>query len=280
MVEQDRARGRTAAWRPWVAPWVAAGRRPALAWSDGLSDFARRVVERIRAWIAVEGGPGRLVPWLAIAFGCGVAIYFAIDREPAPWAAGLLLAAAVAAAVLSRHRPFAFPLAMGAAALAAGLATATAKRVIIAYPVLSAALWNVDIAGFVEVREERERARTASWCEWSASPLRGLRSRWNACGFRCARAPRRRWERLSSSRRDCLLRSNLYARAATTSRATCTSIVSARPVSCSAVSATPRCRMLRASGCGTPRWSTECVRRSTSASARSCLATRAPSLRP
>src|SRR3954467_15120125 len=67
MVEQDRARGRAEAWRPWVAPWVAAGRRPALAWSDGLSDFARRVVERIRAWIAVEVGPGRLVPWLAIA---------------------------------------------------------------------------------------------------------------------------------------------------------------------------------------------------------------------
>ena len=129
-----------------------------MAWPDGLSDFARRLVERVRAWIAVEFGPGRLVPWLAIAFGCGIAIYFAIDREPTPWAAGLLLAAAVAATVLSRHRPFAFPLAMGAAALAAGLATATAKRVIIAHPVLSAALWNVDIAGFVEVREERERS--------------------------------------------------------------------------------------------------------------------------
>ena len=35
--------------------------------------------------------------------------------------------------------------------LAAGLATATVKRVIIAHPVLAAALWNVDIAGFVEV---------------------------------------------------------------------------------------------------------------------------------
>jgi competence protein ComEC len=158
MVEQDRARGRAAAWRPWVAPWVAAGRRPALAWPDGLSDFARQVVERVRSWIAAEVGPGRLVPWLAIAFGCGIAIYFALDREPAPWAVGLLLAAAVAATVLSRHRPFAFPLAMGAAALAAGLAAATVKRVIIAHPVLAAALWNVDIAGFVEVREERERS--------------------------------------------------------------------------------------------------------------------------
>jgi hypothetical protein len=54
-----------------------------LAWSDGLSDFAPGVVERIRAWIAVEVGPGRLVPWLT--HWPGVAIYLAIDREPALW---------------------------------------------------------------------------------------------------------------------------------------------------------------------------------------------------
>ena len=158
MVEQDRARGRAEAWRPRIAPWAAAGRRPALAWPDGLAGLARGAAERVRAWAAIEVGPGRLVPWLAIAFGCGIAIYFAIDREPAPWAAGLLLAAAVAATVLVRHRPLAFPLALGAAALAAGLATATVKRAIIAHPVLVAPIWNVEIAGFVESREERERA--------------------------------------------------------------------------------------------------------------------------
>ena len=158
MVEQDRARGRAEAWRPRIAPWAAAGRRPALAWPDGLAGLARGAAERVRAWAAIEVGPGRLVPWLAIAFGCGIAIYFAIDREPAPWAAGLLLAAAVAATVLARHRPLAFPLALGAAALAAGLAAATVKRAIIAHPVLVAPIWNVDIAGFVETREERERA--------------------------------------------------------------------------------------------------------------------------
>jgi len=129
-----------------------------LAWPDGLAGLARGAAERARAWAAIEVGPGRLVPWLAIAFGCGIAIYFAIDREPAPWAAGLLLAAAVVATVLARHRPLAFPLALGAAALAAGLATATVKRAIIAHPVLLAPIWNVDIAGFVESREERERA--------------------------------------------------------------------------------------------------------------------------
>jgi competence protein ComEC len=48
--------------------------------------------------------------------------------------------------------------ALAIAAAAAGFATATIKRTIIAHPVLHAAAWNVDIAGFVEVREERERS--------------------------------------------------------------------------------------------------------------------------
>src|SRR5436190_11940383 len=47
---------------------------------------------------------------------------------------------------------------VGLAALAAGFATATVKREIIAHPVLSAPAWSVELAGFVEVREERERS--------------------------------------------------------------------------------------------------------------------------
>ncbi len=129
--------------------------RPAWAWPDGL---ARGAAQRIRDWIAVEVGPGRLVPWLAIAFGLGIVIYFTIDREPASWAATMLLAATVAAAILVRHRPIGFPLALGAAAVAAGFATVTIKRAVIAHPVLSAPVWNVEISGFVEAREERERS--------------------------------------------------------------------------------------------------------------------------
>ena len=102
--------------------------------------------------------PGRLVPWLAIAFGCGTIIYFAAEREPAPWAAAVLLGATVLAAILRRHRPFAFATTVGIAAVAAGFATATVKREIIAHPVLSAIVWNAELAGFVEAREERERS--------------------------------------------------------------------------------------------------------------------------
>ena len=45
-----------------------------------------------------------------------------------------------------------------AAALAAGFATATGKRALIAHPVLAVPAWNVEIGGFVEAREERERS--------------------------------------------------------------------------------------------------------------------------
>jgi competence protein ComEC len=115
-------------------------------------------VQRIREWAAVEVAPGRLVPWLAIAFGCGIVIYFTADQEPALWAAAVVVGAAVAMTILVRHRPIAFPAALAAAAVAAGFATATLKRAIIAHPVLSTPVWNVDIAGFVEMREERERS--------------------------------------------------------------------------------------------------------------------------
>src|SRR5262245_43705733 len=148
MVEQRRSRGQAEAWRP----WIAAGRRPALPWPQGLTDFANRAVRLVREWAAAEVAPGRLVPWLAIAFGCGTIIYFAVEREPALWAASLLLAATVAAAVLSRHRPFAFPATLGIAAMAAGFAAATLKREIIAPPVLTAPVWTVELAGFAEER--------------------------------------------------------------------------------------------------------------------------------
>jgi competence protein ComEC len=166
MADEGRAGGRAQAgartgaqvWRPWTPPWSVAGGRHGLPWPQSAAALVRGVAQRVIAWLAVEVGPGRLVPWLAIAFGCGIVAYFAVDREPARWAAAGLLAAGIVGAVLARHRPVAFPLALGAAFMAAGFATATIKRAIIDHPVLSAATWNVEISGFVEAREERERS--------------------------------------------------------------------------------------------------------------------------
>ena len=60
-------------------------------------------------------------------------------------------------AIVARRPPIAFPLALALAAVTAGFAVATLKTVQIAHPILARPAGNVAIAGFVEVREERER---------------------------------------------------------------------------------------------------------------------------
>jgi len=52
------------------------------------------LVDKLRAWIRAEAGAGRLLPWVPVAFGTGIACYFAAEREP------VLPVAAVAAIVL------------------------------------------------------------------------------------------------------------------------------------------------------------------------------------
>jgi competence protein ComEC len=136
----------------------AARRRRTLAWAGSLADFGRTAAAHIRNWAAADAGPGRLLPWLPVAFGLGIVIYFTAEREP-DWRAGLGLALVCAGiAVAARRRPVGFPIALGLAAMAAGFATATLKTVQVAHPILARPAGNVQVAGFVEVREERERS--------------------------------------------------------------------------------------------------------------------------
>jgi competence protein ComEC len=98
------------------------------------------------------------MPWLPVAFGVGVIIYFAAAREPALWVTVALSLGCAAGTILLRARPIAFPITLALTAMAAGLCVATLKTVIIAHPVLHHVASNVEIAGFVEAREERERS--------------------------------------------------------------------------------------------------------------------------
>ena len=98
------------------------------------------------------------MPWLPIAFGTGIVIYFAAEREPVWWVAATLATFGAAAAFALRERAFAFPLALGCAAVVAGFATASVKTHLIDHAVLSATAYSVSIAGFVDQREERERS--------------------------------------------------------------------------------------------------------------------------
>src|SRR5258708_28244937 len=40
------------------------------------------LVGRLREWIAAEAGAGRVLPWVPIASGTGIAFYFTADPEP------------------------------------------------------------------------------------------------------------------------------------------------------------------------------------------------------
>ena len=140
-----------------VAAWDAARRRRAFVWPARLTRTARTIAERLRAWAIAEIAPGRLMPWLPVAFIAGIAAYFTAEREPALVAALLLAGGCIVAAVLARRRAVGFPVLLGLAAATAGFATATLKSTRVAHPVLAQPAWNVTIAGWVEVREERAR---------------------------------------------------------------------------------------------------------------------------
>ncbi|MEA2994342.1 MAG: competence protein ComEC [Alphaproteobacteria bacterium] len=134
-----------------------AGQRPAWTWPPQWLDFVRASAEKIRNWASAEVGPGRLMPWLPVAFGFGVVLYFTAETEPllsAPLIAALICAVV---SFLGRARPVAFPLLLGITAIMGGFATATWRTAHVAHPVLHHLAASVTVSGFVEIREERER---------------------------------------------------------------------------------------------------------------------------
>jgi competence protein ComEC len=154
MLEWGRARGRIAAWPAGIA---AAGRRLAQS-PTAVGRTGAQLAAVLRNWIVAEIAPGRLMPWLAVAFGLGIAIYFTAEREPAIWAGAVLTSGCIAGALLARHRPIAFPILLGISAIAAGFSVAAVRTAAVSHPVLSHPAWNVAIAGWVESREQRERS--------------------------------------------------------------------------------------------------------------------------
>jgi competence protein ComEC len=113
---------------------------------------------KLRAWAATDVAPGRLMPWLAIAYGLGIAIYFTAAHEPLLWAGVSIATLGAILTFLVRARPVAFPVLLGITAIACGFATGTLRGVVVSHPVISYPVSGVDITGIVEVREDRERS--------------------------------------------------------------------------------------------------------------------------
>lgn len=119
--------------------WLAQGRQIALAWARA------------------EAGRGRLFPWIPVAFGIGIALYFTAEREPSLIAALAAASILIALAWLARRHARLFRWQL-IAALACGFAAATLKAAYVAHPVLTRTLYKAALTGYVETREVRERS--------------------------------------------------------------------------------------------------------------------------
>lgn len=154
MAKLGRAQGRAGAWPG--SNGTTRGLR--WAWPDSLRNSTGSAAGQITQWAAAEVEPGRLMPWLPVAFGLGVALYFTAEREPAWWAVAALALTSTIGAYIARRRPVAFPVTVGLAAISAGFAVPTLRTAVVEHPVLWRAAYNVELSGFVERREERERS--------------------------------------------------------------------------------------------------------------------------
>jgi len=151
-MDRGTARERARTWPQGRARALAG----AIRW-PALDVLGQRIVEAFRVAAIAEAGSGRLVPWVPVAFGIGIATYFAAEREPS-WIAALLLASALAVAgFVARRRVVAFAALVLIAAAVIGFAVATLKTALIAHPVLERPLYGASITGFIETHEERER---------------------------------------------------------------------------------------------------------------------------
>ncbi|QFU16422.1 ComEC/Rec2 family competence protein [Microvirga thermotolerans] len=119
------------------------------------------VLPDLRGWagraLAVEVAQRRLFPWIAVAFGCGILLFFQAEEPslPAPLA-GLALSAALAWGL--RKRPVALAVFVGIAAIHAGFLAGGLRARSVAAPVL-ARVTIAPLTGFVESVEDRAEGR-------------------------------------------------------------------------------------------------------------------------
>lgn len=114
------------------------------------------LAETLCAWARAEAGAGRLLPWVPVAFGAGIALCFSVDREPVLPVAVISAIGVCVAAFLARRYRF-FPVLVMVAAVVAGFATATWKTAHVWHVVLARPIYSVALSGFVETRDIRDR---------------------------------------------------------------------------------------------------------------------------
>jgi competence protein ComEC len=151
MAERGRAQGRSQA-----GTWPGSGAAQAGGFVPSGLGIWPALAAKLREWIAAEAGAGRLMPWVPVAFGAGIAFYFTADHEPVKWVTAITATLLGAAAFgLRRHKMFAVMVMV--AAIAAGFAVATWRTALIGHGVLARPMYSVSLSGFVEARDIREK---------------------------------------------------------------------------------------------------------------------------
>nr|WP_246512878.1 ComEC/Rec2 family competence protein [Azospirillum picis] len=121
-----------------------------------MSRTAGRVGRRLAALAEAEGD--RWVLWLPVAFGSGVALYFALRQEPPWWPGVAAVALCVAAALIVRRWPAAVAVATALAMAASGFVVAQGQAARVAAPVLERTIAGAMVTGRVTAVERRPGA--------------------------------------------------------------------------------------------------------------------------
>ncbi len=112
--------------------------------------------DRLRAGLACEAEQRRLFPWLAVAFGAGILVFFtATDGEPALAAPLMAAGLSLVVAPVLRARPVALALMLALTAFFLGFAAGVWRVASVAGPVLSR-ITIAPLAGIVEGLDERK----------------------------------------------------------------------------------------------------------------------------
>ena len=127
-----------------TGPVREAARRLAARVLDGGSLLERLEAERARWFV-----------WIPVAFGLGIAAYFAQHAEPTPWTALALPAMASGLVLASRRAGLAHLLALGLLWAALGFAAAKARTEWTRAPVLGHEMRYAEVRGIVELIEPR-----------------------------------------------------------------------------------------------------------------------------
>jgi competence protein ComEC len=128
---------------------------------------------------ALEADRERWILWIPAAFGCGIALYFTLPREPLWWSGPLAAAILCALAALGRRHSFVLSLAIALLIPALGFTASQFRTWRVAAPILTEEIGPVRISGRVEEVDFGDKGvrmvladPTIPWLSAAETPLR------------------------------------------------------------------------------------------------------------